>query len=315
MKLKNKRIVVTGGGGFVGSHIVKMLKRRGCHNIDVPRTKEGYDFRDFDNVMSYFEEKKPEVVFNCAAHQGGIGYQQKYPGAIYYDNLIMGAHTMEAARRAGVEKYVNIIAACSYPGEYEGGVMTEDIYWNGPLHPTVAHYGITKKVQVIQGECYKRQHGFNSVHIILTNMYGPNDHFEPERSHALAALLTKFHDAKVRNKPFVVIWGTGKPIREWLYVEDGAEGSVLATEKYDEVEPFNIGTGTGCSITELANIIKEIVGYEGEMKYDTSKPDGAMKKVMDVTRMKKILRWEPETSLREGISKTYEWYLNNPQEG
>lgn len=311
MELKNKRIVVTGGGGFLGSHIVEELQRKGCNNIAVPRTKDGYDFRELENVLSYFSEKEPEIVFNCAAHQGGLGYQQLYPGKLYYDNLVMGANTMEAARRVGVEKYVNVVAACSYPGEYEGEVMKEEIYWNGPLDPTVVNYGVTKKVQTVQGLVYKRQYGFNSIHIILQNMYGPGEHFEPDRSHALAALIVKFHEAKVENKPFVEIWGTGKPLREWLFVEDAAEGFVLAAERYDEVEPINMGTGIGHSITELAIIIKEIVGYEGELKYDTSKADGAMKKVMDITKMKEILKWSPKTNIRDGIKKTYDWYINN----
>lgn len=309
MRLKNKRIVITGGGGFLGGHIVSELGKKGFQNIDIPRTKDGSDFRILENVLSYFSRKKPEVVFNCAAHQGGIWYDAQYPGQIYYDNLVMGANTMEAARRAGVEKYINIVAGCSYPGEYEGGVMKEEIYWNGPLHPSVVTYGITKKVQTVQGMVYKKQYGFRSVHIILTNMYGPGDHFEPDRSHALGALIRKFHEAKINNKPDVEIWGTGKPIREWLFVEDAAKGIVLAAERYDEVEPFNMGTGIGHSITELANIIKEIINYKGEIKYDTSKPDGAIKKVMDITRMKTILQWIPKTDIRDGIGKTYEWYL------
>ncbi len=309
MKLKNRRIVITGGGGFLGGHIVKELERKGCSDIDIPRTKDRIDFRILENVLSYFSRKKPEIVFNCAAHQGGIWYDAQYPGQIYYDNLVMGANTMEAARRVGVEKYINIVAGCSYPGEYEGGVMREKLYWDGPLHPSVVTYGITKKVQTIQGMVYEKQYGFRSVHIILTNMYGPGDHFEPDRSHALGALIRKFHEAKVKSKPFVEVWGTGKPIREWLYVQDAAEGIVLAAERYDEVDPFNMGVGIGHSITELANIIKEIIDWRGEIKYDSSKPDGAMKKVMDITRMKEILHWMPKTDIRNGIRKTYEWYL------
>ncbi len=309
MGLRGKRICVTGGGGFLGSHIVSELRKKGCQTIDAPRTKDGNDFRILDNVTSYFLRGKPEIVFNCAAHQGGIWYQRLYPGQIYYDNLMMGTNTMEAARGAGVEKYVNIVAACSYPGAHEGDVMKEEIYWDGPLDPTVVNYGITKKVQTIQGLVYKQQYDFNSVHIILQNLYGPGEDFEPDRSHALAALIRKFHEAKVENKPSVEIWGTGKPIREWLYVEDAAEGIVLAAEKCTQVEPFNMGTGIGYSITELAAMIKEIVGYEGEMKYDTSKPDGAMKKGMDITKMKEILQWTPKTNIRDGIRKTYECYV------
>ncbi len=311
MELRSKRICVTGGGGFLGSHIVTELIKKGCQHIAAPRTRDGNDFRILENVVSYFSKTKPEIVFNCAAHQGGILYQQLYPGQTYYDNLVMGANIMEAARRAGVGKYVNIVAACSYPGEYEGELMKEAIYWNGPLHPSVANYGITKKVQVIQGSAYSRQYGFKSIHIILQNLYGTGDHFEPDRSHALAALIRRFHEARVENKPFVEIWGTGKPVREWLYVEDAAEGIVLAGERCTEAEPFNMGTGVGYSISELANIIREIVGYRGEMKYDASKPDGAMKKGMDITRMKEILRWTPGTDMRDGIKKTYRWYLDN----
>ncbi len=311
MQIHEYKVLVTGGSGFLGSHILKSLKKRGSTQCFSCSRRTGIDLKNFEKTLAFLKEIKPDIIINCAAHQGGIRYQQIHPGTIYYDNLVMGANMMEAARRVEVKKYVNIVAGCSYPGEYEGGVMKEENYWDGPLHESVVNYGITKKVQTIQGRMYKKQFGFNSIHIILSNLYGPGDHFEPDRSHALAALLRKFHEAKMNNTPYAEVWGTGKPIREWLYVEDAAEGLIRAAEVYDEVKPINMGTGIGHTIAELAQIIQRIMGYKGRIQYDTSKPDGATKKVMDVTKMKNRLGWMPKTDIETGIRKTYDWYLKN----
>jgi GDP-L-fucose synthase len=213
-----------------------------------------------------------------------------------------------------VVKYINIIAGCSYPGYIEDGILSEDRYWEGPMHETVENYGITKRAQVLQGKYYKKQYGFNSIPLILINLYGPGEHFHPDRSHGLAALLRKFYEAKKYEQPEVVIWGSGKPIREWLYVEDAAQGVIRAADIYEDTEPLNIAVGKGYTITELANIIKDIVGYRGKLVYDKTKPDGALKKVADISKMKRILHWEPQASIEDGIKKLYQWLDSNYEE-
>ena len=302
-------VAVVGGGGFLGSHVVRELAERSCIAI-VPRTADGWDFRSPRSVADFFREHRPQVVINCAAHQGGIAYQRMAPADIFDDNLLMGLHTMKSAREADVQKYVNIVAACSYPG-YLDGTMTEEDYWSGPLHESVLNYGFTKKAQVVQGWCYKKQYDFQSIHLLMTNLYGPGEHFHPDRSHGLAALLRKFYDAKRNNDPQVEIWGTGKPVREWLYVKDAAKAIVMTAERYHEVAPINVSLAGGLSISELALLIKDIVGYEGELVYDTSKPDGALMKAFSNAKIREKIGWEPQTSLRDGIAETLAWLASN----
>ncbi|REJ66566.1 MAG: NAD-dependent epimerase/dehydratase family protein [Planctomycetota bacterium] len=305
----SKRVAVVGGGGFLGSQVVRELEARDCTPA-VPRTADGWDFCKLENAQRYFEEVRPQIVFNCAARQGGLAYQQKFPAEIFDDNLRLGLNTMQAAREAGVEKYVNVVAACSYPG-YVDGIVSEDDYWSGPLHESVLNYGFTKKAQVVQGWCYKRQFDFNSIHLLMTNMFGPGEHFHPDRSHGLAALLRKFYEAKRDNQPEVIIWGTGRPVREWLFVRDAAEAMILAAERYDEVEPINVSLGGGLSIKELALLIQDVVGYEGELVHDTDKPDGALMKAFANDRFREQVGWEPRTSLRDGIAETLAWFEAN----
>ncbi|MGB6045766.1 MAG: NAD-dependent epimerase/dehydratase family protein [Pirellulales bacterium] len=305
----SSRVSVIGGGGFLGSQVARSLAARGC-DPSVPRTAEGWDFRDPSSAQAFFEQHPTDVVFNCAARQGGLAYQRKFPADIFDDNLLLGFNTMRAAREAGVQKYVNVVAACSYPG-YLDGMMSEADYWSGPLHETVVNYGFTKKAQVVQGWCYERQYGFNSIHLLMTNLYGPGEHFHPDRSHGLAALLLKFFDAKQNRLPKVEIWGTGRPVREWLFVEDAADAMIMAAEKYDNVEPINVSLGGGLSISELAEVIREIVGFEGELVYDTDKPDGALMKAFANDRLQQTVGWQPKTPLREGIRRTLTWLEAN----
>ncbi len=299
------RVVVTGGGGFLGRHVVALLRERGCEPA-VPRTSDGWDFRSLDSVQQYFEQTRPEIVFNCAARQGGLEYQRLYPADIFYDNMMMGVNTLHAAQRAGVVKYVNVVAGCSYPG-YLQGTMSEDDYWSGPLHDSVVNYGFTKKSQVVQGWCYKRQYDFNSVHLLVTNLYGPGEHFHPDRSHGLAALLRKCYEAKRCGAPHIVVWGTGKPVREWLYVGDAAEALLMAAEKYDDVTPLNVSVGQGISIADLASLIADVVGYTGQIVYDRDKPDGALMKTFSNVRMMEKVGWRPRTPIREGVLRTLKW--------
>ncbi len=302
----HKRIVVAGGSGFLGSRIVNRLYNYNC-DVFIPSRKDGLDFTKSTDCLQYLGEVRPDIVFNCAAHQGGIKYQKGREGTIYLDNLLMGTFLMDAACKSNVKKYINVVAGCSYPGYLTDEVMDEAVYWNGPLHESVLNYGFTKKAQVVQGWTFAKQYDFNSIHLLLANMYGPGDHFEPDRSHGLAALIMKFYVAKKSNLASVEIWGTGRPIREWLYVEDAAEGIIRAGDKYNEVDPMNIAVGSGLSISELADLISKILDYKGSLVYKTDMPDGAMKKVLGISRMKAKLNWTPPTSLEIGIKKTVDW--------
>jgi GDP-L-fucose synthase len=310
---EKQRVIVTGGQGFLGSRVKSRLVDAGAEVTSCSRTS-GCDLRNLDQAVDVFTRHQPEIIFNCASNQGGIAYQNLYPGTIYYDNLLMGANAMESARLTGVKKYVNIIAGCAYPGDPRDGILREDEFEAGPMHPTVENYGMTKRAAVMQAKCYRRQYNFNAISLILINLYGPGEHFHPDRSHALAALIRKFYEAKRDGIPEVVVWGTGRPVREWLYVEDAAEGIIRAAERYDDVEPLNIAVGRGYTIAELAAMIQEIVGYEGRIVYDTTKPDGALRKTGDITKMKAMLDWEPPTPIREGIRRTLDWFVEHYDE-
>ncbi|MDQ7825274.1 MAG: GDP-L-fucose synthase [Candidatus Eremiobacteraeota bacterium] len=305
-----KKVMVTGGAGFLGSHIVDRLAHKGCEVL-VPRKKD-WDFTDCHATEKYFKHFGPHIVIHCAAFYGGIWINQLYPGKIYYENLVMGAHLMEASRLSGVEKFVGIGTACSYPGYLENYLKEENL-WDGPLHESVVNYGLTKKMMAVQGWAYKKQYGFNSLHLILTNLYGPRDTFNPDRSHVVPALIRKFVEADIEKAPEVEVWGTGKPIREFLYVDDCAEAIILATERYDDLVPLNIGTGIGTEIRELVEAIREIVKFGGAIRWNTEKPDGQYKKILDVSRMREALCWEPPTNLREGLEKTIAWYRENKE--
>ncbi len=309
----DKKIVVTGGQGFLGSCVISKLQVAGAQVVSASR-RSGCDLRDLNQARDFFAAHQPQIIINCASNQGGIAYQKLYPGKIYYDNLLMAANTMEAARLVGVEKYVNIIAGCAYPSNPRDGILRESEFETGPMHPTVENYGMTKRAAVMQAKCYKRQYGFNAISLILINLYGPGEHFHPDRSHALAALIRKFYEAKQSQTPEVVLWGTGRAVREWLYVEDAAEGIIRATERYNDIEPLNIAVGHGYTIAELAAMIQKIVGYERRVAYDTTKPDGALMKTGDTTRMKAVLDWEPQMPLCEGIRRTLDWFVKHYDE-
>lgn len=301
----SETVAVFGGGGFLGSHLVESLRSRGCEPT-VPRTADGWDFRDLGNVTRFLRETKPAIVFNCAARQGGLAYQQKFPADIYYDNLLLGLNSLHAASQNGVRKYVNVVAACSYPG-YLDGAMAESDYWSGPLHDSVVNYGFTKKAQVVQGWCYEKQYGFKSNHLLMANLYGPREHFHPDRSHGLAALLRKFYEARRNGAAQVSLWGTGRPIREWLFVKDAVAALLAVAECCDDVEPINVSVGGGLSIAELADLIRSLVGFEGDIVYDSTKPDGALVKTFANGKIRAATGWEPQTDLSEGIRETLTW--------
>ena len=305
------RVAVLGGGGFLGSRTCEVLRRRGVVDIAVPRTADGWDFRDPASANAFFAETRPAVVFNCAARQGGLAYQRECPADIYRDNLLMGLHSMEAARSHDVERYVNVVAACSYPG-YRDGQLSEADYWQGPVHESVMSYGGARRAHVMQALLYARQYGFGVLSLLMTNLYGPGEHYTPDRSHGLAALLVKIYRAKREGGP-VEIWGTGKPVREWLYVDDAAEALVLGAERYRDPQPVNVALGGGLSITELAHAIARVVGYDGDFVYASDKPDGALIKTFSVERFAAATGWKPEVDLEEGIRRSIAWLEAHPQ--
>ena len=305
-----KKIVIPGGHGFFGSHIVDELKKVSC-KIFIPKTKEGIDFRKKEDCFSYLEKTKPDIVINCAANQGGIAYHVGKQADLFMDNLLMGSYLMLASQRAGVKKFVNIVAGCSYPGYLSKNEMNEEDYWNGWLHDSIFSYGFARKASTVYGLALKKQYNFNSIHLIMANMYGPGEHFNPDQSKALAGLIKKVYEAKINNLPTVEVWGTGKPLRDWLYVKDGAEAILRAAVVYDDVSPLNIATGIGVSVSKLAETIKKVVGYQGQLVYNTDKPDGALHKIFGIGKMKKVLHWVPPTPIEKGIKETVSWFSKN----
>ena len=302
------KIFVPGGNGFLGRRLVRKLKEKDIKFVYLS-LRDGIDFRNFKQTKELFEKEEFDAVINCAAFVGGIQYGYEKPGEIFYNNILMSTNLMEVSRLTDVKRFVNPISNCSYPARLTKDFKEEE-WWDGPLHESVLVYGFVRKASWVQSWAYYKQYAFKTVNLILPNMYGPGDHFNETRSHALGALIMKFVEAKRKNQPKVVVWGTGNPIREWLFVDDAVEVLIKALEIEPTIEPINVGVGEGISILELAKLIREIVGYKGEIVLDKSKPDGASYKTMDNTRLKKIFNWVPPTSLREGIKKTVEEYLN-----
>jgi len=309
MDLKNKKILVTGGAGFLGSFVVKKLIERGVpkENIFIPRSKD-FDLRKWENCQKVVKDK--DVVIHLAAKVGGIGFNQKYPGELFYDNLIMGVQLMEAARQAGIEKFVAIGTICAYP-KFTPVPFKEEDLWSGYPEETNAPYGLAKKMLLVQAQAYRQQYGFNAIYLLPVNLYGPGDNFNPESSHVIPALIKKVADAKKENKDFIEVWGTGKATREFLYVEDAAEGIILATEKYDKPDPINLGSGMEISIKDLVETICRLMNFKGEIRWDTLKPDGQPRRCLDVTRAEKEFGFKAKTDFETGLKRTIEWYLEN----
>ncbi|MBI1862042.1 MAG: NAD-dependent epimerase/dehydratase family protein [Deltaproteobacteria bacterium] len=304
---KNKRVLVTGGSGFLGRHIVERLKDYGATLITPRRTET--NLSDFGATLKCFLENRPDLVFHSAAYYGGLGITLKEPGTIYFNNMLMSTNVMEAARLTQVKKFIAVGTACSYPGHLTGA-MKESDFWSGPLHDSVTAYGGVKKMMHIQAMAYKKQYGFNAIHLLPTNLYGPYDAFDAYRSHVVGALVAKFCEAHARNED-VMVWGTGAPIREFLYVDDCADGIVLAAERYNDVSPLNIGTGVGTTIRQLVEDLCHTLNFKNKVIWDASKPDGQMAKTLDIAKMKATLDWVPRTGLRDGLKKTIAWYQEN----
>lgn len=309
MQWSDKRVVVTGGAGFLGSFVVEKLQQRGCRNVFVPRSSE-FDLRERDHIMRLYEQVKPHIVLHLAAVVGGIGANQANPGRFFYDNAIMGIQLMEYARLAGIEKFVALGTICAYP-KFSPVPFREDDLWNGYPEETNAPYGLAKKMMLVQAQSYRQQYGFNAIYLLPVNLYGPRDNFDLQTSHVIPALIRKFAEANASNAKEVVLWGDGSPTREFLYVEDAAEGVLLATERYDEPLPVNLGTGEEVSIKALAEMIAGEVNYTGRFVWDTTKPNGQPRRGLDVTRAKQLFGFEAVHRLREGIPKTVAWFMDH----
>jgi GDP-L-fucose synthase len=302
--LRNKRILVTGGAGFLGSHLISELQKKGVAEIIVPRSAKE-DLRDLAVVKKVV--KNVDIVIHMAAKVGGIGFNRDHPAEMYYDNIMMGTQLMHESYKAGVEKFVALGTICCYP-KFTPIPFKEENLWNGYPEETNAPYGLAKKMLLVQSQSYRDQYNFNSIFILPVNLYGPNDNFNPESSHVIPALIKKFSDAKRQGLKEVVIWGTGKPTREFLYVEDAAKGLILATQKYDKSDPINLGAGFEISIKDLALLIKELVGFKGKLTWDKTKPDGQPRRKLNTTKAKKEFGFEATTNFKEGLSKVIAWY-------
>ena len=310
--LAEKRVVVTGGAGFLGQHVVRTLRARGCREIVVPRRSQ-FDLRREVSVEQLYRDACPQVVIHLAAVVGGIGANLANPGRFLYDNLVMGAMLMEYALRARVEKFVGVGTICSYP-KFTPVPFREEALWDGYPEETNAPYGLAKKMLLVQGQAYRQQYGFNAIHLLPVNLYGPGDHFDLETSHVIPALIRKSLEALGRGAPELVCWGDGTPTREFLYVEDCAEAIVLATERFDGPEPVNIGAGFEISIKELVGLIAELTGFQGRVVWDTTKPNGQPRRCLDTTRAQEAFGFRSKTEFREGLRRTIDWYVDRPQQ-
>ena len=303
----NKNVMVTGGYGFLGSYVADKLLERGCHRSNISRMHSGgYDLRDRDDVRDAYRDQKPDVVINVAATVGGIGANIENPGKFIYDNLMMGLLMMEEARICGVQKFVQIGTVCSYPSVSPAPLVETDI-WNGYPEPTNAPYGIAKRALLELSSSYKKQYGLNSVNLIPVNLYGPRDTFDPKRSHVIPALIRKCMEAKESGSPLTV-WGTGKASREFLHADDCAEAILLAAEFYNETDPVNVGTGEEILVRDLVKIIADMVGFTGEIIWDSTKPDGQLRRVLNVSKAEREFGFKAKKDFTEGLRETIEWY-------
>jgi len=325
-----RRFLVTGGAGFLGSFVVEKLQERGCKDVFVPRSTD-FDLVEMKAVKRLCKDAKPDIVIHLAARVGGIGANRANPGKFFYDNLMMGVQMMEVGRQRGIEKFVAVGTVCAYP-KFTPVPFHEEDLWNGYPEETNAPYGLAKKMLLVQAQAYRQQYDFNAIYLLPVNLYGPRDNFDPESSHVIPALIRKCLDAKhfqakaeakVKEQPkgpqpqpepkpdhSVTVWGTGKPTREFLYVEDAAEGILLATEKYNKPDPVNLGTGFEISIRDLVDLIAKLTGFKGRITWDSSKPDGQPRRMLDVSKAEKEFGFKAKTSFEEGLRKTIDWYLS-----
>lgn len=306
MDLKGTRVVVTGGSGFLGRRVVAALEGRGCASVFSPRSAD-YDLREKSQVIRLFEDHRPDVVVHLAAVVGGIGANRKHPGRFFYENLVMGVETLEQARRFGVKKFVGIGTICAYP-KFTPVPFREDDLWNGYPEETNAPYGLAKKMLLVQSQAYRQEYGMDAIHLLPVNLYGPGDNFDPESSHVIPAMVRKMEEARSAGASEVVLWGDGTPTREFLYVDDAAEGIVLATERYDGADPVNLGSGGEIAIRDLAPIIAQATGFTGRIVWDATKPNGQPRRGLDTTRAERAFGFKARTPFAEGLARTVAWY-------
>jgi GDP-L-fucose synthase len=309
---QNKRVIVTGGAGFLGRFVTAELQKRGAQHVFVPRSQT-YDLRDRSAILRLLSDVEPHVIIHMAAKVGGIGANREHPGEFFYDNLMMGVQLMHEAWKAGVEKFVTIGTVCAYP-KYTPIPFKEADLWNGYPEETNAPYGLAKKMLLVQGDAYRAEYGFRSIFLLPVNLYGPEDNFNPASSHVIPALVRKFALAKQNNLPSVEIWGDGSPTREFLFVSDAAEAIVTAAESYDDPAPLNVGSAYEISIRDLAELIQNLTGYQGQLVWDTSKPNGQPRRKLDVSRIEQKIGWRSSTTFEDGLRQTIDWYLAHQAE-
>lgn len=304
-----KRFCVTGGAGFLGQVVVRKLKERGAQEIFIP-TIEDYDLTQIASIQKMLNDSKPDVIIHLAAQVGGIGANREHPGEFFYNNLMMGVQLMHESWKRSIEKFVAIGTICAYP-KFTPVPFKEEDLWNGYPEETNAPYGLAKKMLLVQSQSYRQQYGFNSIFLLPVNLYGPGDNFNPSSSHVIPALIRKCVQAVNESSQEIEVWGDGSPTREFVYVEDAAEGILLATEKYNDSEPVNIGSGFEISIKDLIYLIADLTGYKGSFHWDTSKPNGQPRRCLDTNRAKNYFGFEAQVSFKEGLKRTVAWYQEN----
>jgi GDP-L-fucose synthase len=308
-----RTVLVTGGAGFLGTHVVKKIRAHDCPAVIVPRSRE-FDLRDKAAIIRLFEQSRPDLVIHLAAVVGGIGANRRHPGQFFYDNAIMGLQLIEQARLFRMEKVVVLGNVCAYP-KFTPVPFREADLWNGYPEETNAPYGLAKKMLLVQVQAYRQEYGLNAIYLLPVNLYGPGDNFDPETSHVIPALIRKCLEAVESGQQEIVVWGTGQASREFLYVEDAAQAIVLAAEQYDDPEPVNVGSGLELSIKELVELIAELTGFQGHLVWDPTKPDGQPRRGLDTTRAEQAFGFRARTTVREGLQRTIAWYRQHRAQG
>jgi GDP-L-fucose synthase len=306
---KNRRVCVTGGAGFLGSNVVSQLHERGAKEVFVPQV-EAYDLVQLEAIQRMLKDARPDVIIHLAALVGGIGANRARPAEFFYVNLMMGVQLIHEAWKSGVEKFVAVGTICAYP-KHTPVPFKEENLWDGYPEETNAPYGLAKKMLLVQAQAYRQQYGFNAIFPLPVNLYGPGDNFDLESGHVIPALIRKFAEAKEKGEKQVVLWGDGSPTREFLYAQDAAEGLLLAAERYNGPEPFNLGSGQEIQIKELARLIAQMSGFDGEIVWDTSKPNGQPRRSLDTSRAEQYFGFRARMPLEQGLRQTIDWYNQN----
>ena len=308
---EDKSVLVTGGAGFLGTRVVDKIRTRGCTSISVPRSRD-YNLITKDDICRVYDDSQPDIVIHLAANVGGIGANMACPGEFFYNNLMMGVQLLEEARQRSIEKFVAIGTVCAYP-KFTPVPFREDDIWNGYPEETNAPYGLAKKMLLVQSQAYREQYNYNSIFLLPVNLYGPGDNFDPSTSHVIPALIRKCIEAKEQDQKEIVVWGTGSASREFLYVDDCAEGIVLASERYNKSEPVNLGSGMEISIKDLVTLIARLTGFDGAIVWDRTKPDGQPRRCLDVSRARSEFGFTAKMGFEEGLKRTIEWYGTHTQ--